>query len=48
MALGPLEQSRPWDTRAVVGAQRFLQRLWRNVVDEYTGALRSSPTAPTG
>ncbi|MBM6404659.1 leucine--tRNA ligase [Phycicoccus sp. CSK15P-2] len=40
MGLGPLEQSKPWDTRAVVGSQRFLQRLWRNVVDEETGALR--------
>ncbi len=39
MGLGPLEQSKPWDTRAVVGSQRFLQRLWRNVVDEETGAL---------
>ncbi|KRE61595.1 leucine--tRNA ligase [Nostocoides sp. Soil756] len=39
MGLGPLEQSKPWDTRAVVGPQRFLQRLWRNVVDEETGAL---------
>src|SRR5690606_23815539 len=25
--------------RAVVGSQRFLQRLWRNVVDEHTGEL---------
>jgi len=39
MGLGPLEQSKPWDTRAVVGPQRFLQRLWRNVVDEETGEL---------
>ncbi|MDD9207292.1 leucine--tRNA ligase [Georgenia sp. 10Sc9-8] len=37
MSMGPLDVSRPWDTRAVVGAQRFLQRLWRNVVDEHTG-----------
>ena len=40
MGLGPLEQSKPWDTRAVVGSQRFLQRLWRNVVDEETGEVR--------
>jgi leucyl-tRNA synthetase len=46
MGLGPLEQSKPWDTRAVVGSQRFLQRLWRNVVDEETGALRVVDTAP--
>jgi leucyl-tRNA synthetase len=37
MSMGPLDLSRPWDTRAVVGSQRFLQRLWRNVVDEETG-----------
>jgi len=39
MSMGPLDVSRPWDTRAVVGAQRFLQRLWRNVVDEDTGEV---------
>ncbi|HEV7148737.1 MAG TPA: leucine--tRNA ligase [Pedococcus sp.] len=40
MSMGPLELSKPWETRAVVGAQRFLQRLWRNVIDEETGAVR--------
>lgn len=39
MAMGPLDVSRPWDTRAVVGQYRLLQRLWRNVVDEATGAV---------
>ena len=39
MSMGPLDLSRPWDTRAVVGAQRFLQRLWRNLLDEETGEL---------
>ncbi|WP_149202785.1 leucine--tRNA ligase [Actinotalea subterranea] len=39
MSMGPLDLSRPWETRAVVGSQRFLQRLWRNVVDEHTGEL---------
>ena len=39
MSMGPLDVDRPWDTRAVVGAQRFLQRLWRNVVSEETGEL---------
>ena len=28
---------RPWETRDVVGMYRFLQRLWRNLVDENTG-----------
>ena len=46
MGLGPLEQSKPWDTRAVVGSQRFLQRLWRNVVDEESGAVRVVDTRP--
>ena len=39
MSLGPLEQSKPWETRAVVGAQRFLQRVWRNIVDEESGEV---------
>lgn len=39
MSMGPLDADRPWETRAVVGAQRFLQRLWRNIVDEQTGEL---------
>ena len=37
MAMGPLDASRPWNTRDVVGMQRFAQRLWRNAVDEDTG-----------
>src|SRR5579859_1261269 len=41
MSMGPLEVSRPWETRAVVGAQRFLQRVWRMVVDEQSGAVRT-------
>lgn len=40
MSMGPLSESRPWNTRNVVGSMRFLQRLWRNTVDEETGALR--------
>ncbi len=40
MAMGPLDVSRPWETRAVVGSQRFLQRAWRLVVDEETGGVR--------
>ena len=37
MFSGPLDQSRPWETKAVVGVYRLLQRIWRNVVDEETG-----------
>ncbi len=47
MAMGPLDQSRPWETRDVVGMYRFLQRLWRNAVDEDTGALAVSDDAPS-
>ncbi|QKW06430.1 leucine--tRNA ligase [Streptomyces sp. NA04227] len=39
MAMGPLDVSRPWDTRAVIGQYRLLQRLWRNIVDEVTGEV---------
>jgi leucyl-tRNA synthetase len=42
MSMGPLDVSRPWETRAVVGSLRFLQRLWRNVIDETTGVARVS------
>ncbi|WP_030848742.1 leucine--tRNA ligase [Streptomyces griseus] len=46
MAMGPLDVSRPWDTRAVVGQYRLLQRLWRNVVDEVTGEVTVVETEP--
>ncbi|MEU3476947.1 leucine--tRNA ligase [Streptomyces sp. NPDC033754] len=45
MAMGPLDVSRPWDTRAVVGQYRLLQRLWRNIVDESTGEVTVVDTA---
>ncbi|MFN8023553.1 MAG: leucine--tRNA ligase [Acidimicrobiales bacterium] len=41
MAMGPLDASRPWETRDVVGMYRFLQRVWRNLVDEDSGELRA-------
>lgn len=47
MSMGPLDTSRPWATKDVVGAQRFLQRAWRTVVDEETGAVRVTEDAPT-
>lgn len=46
MAMGPLDVSRPWDTRAVVGQYRLLQRLWRNIVDETTGEVTVVDTEP--
>ena len=39
---GPLEQSRPWDTKAIVGPFRLLQRVWRVVIDETSGAAHVS------
>ncbi|SEC81300.1 leucine--tRNA ligase [Rhodococcus koreensis] len=47
MSMGPLDTSRPWATKDVVGAQRFLQRAWRVVVDEESGAVRVTDDAPT-
>ena len=40
MAMGPLEASKPWNTRDIVGVYRFLQRAWRLAIDESTGELR--------
>ncbi|WP_225725880.1 MULTISPECIES: leucine--tRNA ligase [unclassified Nocardia] len=47
MAMGPLDTSRPWATKDVVGAHRFLQRVWRLVVDEESGALRVTDGQPS-
>jgi leucyl-tRNA synthetase len=47
MSMGPLEASRPWNTRDVIGMQRFVQRVWRNIVDEDTGTLKVTDT-PAG
>jgi leucyl-tRNA synthetase len=34
MFMGPLEQVKPWSTAGVEGVYRFLQRVWRNLIDE--------------
>ncbi|MBP2339925.1 leucyl-tRNA synthetase [Saccharothrix coeruleofusca] len=47
MSMGPMDVSRPWATKDVVGAQRFLQRLWRNLVDETTGESRVTDEQPS-
>ena len=39
MYMGPLEASKPWNTRDIVGVFRFLQRAWRLAVDERTGEV---------
>ncbi|WP_395727893.1 leucine--tRNA ligase [Nakamurella sp.] len=46
MGMGPMDMSRPWQTRDVVGSQRYLQRLWRLVVDENTGDTVVSDAEP--
>ncbi len=33
MFLGPLEQSKPWDTNGIDGVSRFLNRVWRLFYD---------------
>jgi leucyl-tRNA synthetase len=40
MAMGPLDTDRPWRTSDIVGVYRFLQRLWRNIIDEDSGEPR--------
>jgi leucyl-tRNA synthetase len=47
MFSGPLDTSRPWDTKAIVGPFRLLQRIWRTVVDEQTGAVHVSDDEPS-
>ena len=45
MYMGPLEASKPWNTRDIIGLFRFLQRAWRLCVNEDTGesTLTQSP-----
>ncbi|MET0342952.1 MAG: leucine--tRNA ligase [Polyangiales bacterium] len=44
MYMGPLEASKPWNTRDIAGLLRFLQRAWRLVVNEESGALLLAET----
>jgi leucyl-tRNA synthetase len=46
MGMGPLDISRPWQTRDVIGSQRYLQRMWRAVVSEETGETVVSDDDP--
>jgi leucyl-tRNA synthetase len=43
MAMGPLDGDRPWHPGDITGMHRFLQRLWRLIVDELTGATLIGP-----
>lgn len=42
MFMGPLEQVKPWSTKGVEGVNRFLNRVWRLLVDEETGELKET------
>jgi leucyl-tRNA synthetase len=46
MAMGPLDGDRPWHTDDIVGVHRFLQRVWRLVVDETTGETKPPAAGP--
>ncbi len=39
MFMGPLEAIKPWSMTGVEGVNRFLNRIWRLVIDEESGAL---------
>jgi leucyl-tRNA synthetase len=39
MFLGPVEQSKPWDTKGIEGVHRFLKKLWRLFFDEEKGKV---------
>jgi leucyl-tRNA synthetase len=49
MFLGPLEMTKPWNTRGVEGVYRFLGRVWRLFVDESseTEFEQAAPPIPT-
>ena len=39
MFLGPVDQSKPWDTKGIEGVHRFLKKLWRLFFDETKGKI---------
>lgn len=46
MFLGPVEMSKPWDTKGIEGVYRFLRKLWRLFFDEVKGPIWTT-TAPS-
>ncbi len=42
MYMGPLDASKPWNPRDIIGCFRFLQRAWRMCVDEESGTIKFS------
>ena len=45
MFLGPVEQSKPWDTKGIEGVHRFLRKLWRLFFDETKGKVWTTDPA---
>ena len=47
MFLGPLEQSKPWDTEGIEGVHRFLRKFWRlyHNAENKIGLSEEEPTA---
>ena len=45
MYMGPLDATKPWNPRDIVGVFRFLQRVWRLVINEDTGELALANSA---
>ena len=43
MFLGPLEQSKPWDTKGIDGVHRFLRRFWKLFFDRDTFSVTDEP-----
>ena len=46
MFLGPVEQSKPWDTKGIEGVHRFLRKLWRLFFDETADAVWTRQLRP--
>ena len=44
MFMGPLEDTKPWSTEGMAGMNRFLNRVWRLIMDERTGELNQNLT----
>lgn len=47
MFLGPLEQSKPWDTKGINGVHNFLRKLWRLFNIDEIGNANISPDQPS-
>ena len=47
MFLGPVEMSKPWDTKGIEGVHRFLKKLWRLFNDEMKGKIWNEETPTT-